>query len=33
MKNPTNRFKAALAQGKPQTGIWNSIGGNTVPEM
>ena len=33
MKNPTNRFKSALAQGKPQTGIWNSIGGNTVPEM
>ncbi|MGJ8617018.1 MAG: HpcH/HpaI aldolase family protein [Sulfitobacter sp.] len=33
MKNPTNRFKAALRQGQHQLGIWNTIGGNTVPEM
>lgn len=33
MKNPTNVFKAALKAGKHQNGIWNTIGGNTVPEM
>ena len=33
MKNPENRFKAALKAGRHQLGIWNSIGGNTVPEM
>ncbi|OYX41160.1 MAG: 4-hydroxy-2-oxo-heptane-1,7-dioate aldolase [Rhodobacterales bacterium 32-67-9] len=33
MKNPENRFKAALKAGRHQIGIWNSIGGNTVPEM
>lgn len=33
MKNPTNAFKAALKAGTPQIGIWNTIGGNTVPEM
>ncbi len=33
MKNPENRFKAALRAGRHQLGIWNSIGGNTVPEM
>ena len=33
MKNPTNHFKAALRQGHHQLGIWNTIGGNTVPEM
>jgi 4-hydroxy-2-oxoheptanedioate aldolase len=33
MKNPTNLFKAALSQGGHQLGIWNTIGGNTVPEM
>ncbi len=32
MKNPTNRFKAALREGKHQLGIWNTIGGNTVAE-
>ena len=33
MKNPTNRFKAALKAGQHQRGIWNTIGGNTVPEL
>lgn len=33
MQIPVNRFKAALAEGRPQIGIWNSIGGNTVPEL
>ncbi|WP_347312137.1 aldolase/citrate lyase family protein [Defluviimonas sp. SAOS-178_SWC] len=33
MKNPVNRFKAALKAGRHQLGIWNSIGGNTVPEL
>lgn len=33
MKNPTNRFKAALGEGRQQIGLWNTIGGNTVPEM
>jgi 4-hydroxy-2-oxoheptanedioate aldolase len=32
MKNPTNRFKAALRAGTHQLGMWNTIGGNTVPE-
>ena len=33
MKNPRNLFKAALAEGRHQIGIWNNIGGNTVPEL
>ena len=33
MKNPRNRFKAALSEGRHQIGIWNSIGGNTVPDL
>lgn len=33
MKLPPNRFKAALAAGKSQIGIWNSIGGNMVAEL
>ena len=33
MKNPTNLFKAGLAAGQRQLGIWNTIGGNTVPEL
>lgn len=33
MKNPVNTFKAALKSGRPQLGIWNTIGGNTVPEL
>lgn len=33
MKNPTNRFKAALRAGQHQLGIWNTIGGNVVPEV
>lgn len=30
---PKNRFKARLQEGQGQLGIWNTIGGNTVPEM
>lgn len=33
MKNPTNKFKARLKEGRHQLGIWNTIGGNTVPEL
>ncbi len=33
MKNPTNTFKAKLKAGQPQLGIWNTLGGNSVPEM
>lgn len=33
MKLPGNRFKAALKDGQHQLGIWNTIGGNTVPEL
>lgn len=33
MDLPVNRFKAALKAGRLQIGIWNSIGGNTVPEL
>ncbi|AXI47537.1 4-hydroxy-2-oxo-heptane-1,7-dioate aldolase [Sulfitobacter sp. SK012] len=33
MKNPTNLFKAALKERRHQLGIWNTIGGNTVPEL
>lgn len=33
MKNPHNAFKAALKAGEHQIGIWNTIGGNTVPEV
>ncbi len=33
MKNPKNQFKAALHAGQRQLGIWNTIGGNTVPEL
>ena len=33
MKNPTNLFKAHLTAGRRQLGIWNTIGGNTVPEL
>lgn len=32
MDLPRNRFKAALKAGQQQLGIWNTIGGNTVPE-
>lgn len=32
MKNPENRFRAALKAGRQQIGLWNTIGGNTVPE-
>ncbi len=32
MKHPENRFRAALRDGRQQIGLWNSIGGNTVPE-
>jgi 4-hydroxy-2-oxoheptanedioate aldolase len=30
---PQNRFKTRLLAGESQLGIWNTIGGNTVPEM
>lgn len=33
MKNPTNQFKARLKSGQHQLGLWNTIGGNTVPEL
>jgi len=33
MENPKNLFKAGLKTGQTQLGIWNTIGGNTVPEM
>ena len=33
MKNPKNLFKAGLTVGQRQLGIWNTIGGNTVPEL
>lgn len=32
MDLPKNRFKAALAEGHQQIGLWNSIGGPSVPE-
>lgn len=33
MDMPKNRFKAGLRAGRSQIGLWNTIGGNTVPEM
>ncbi|WP_424973008.1 HpcH/HpaI aldolase family protein [Dinoroseobacter sp. S76] len=33
MEMPKNHFKAALKTGAHQLGIWNTVGGNTVPEM
>jgi len=33
MKTPRNQFKRALGAGQRQLGIWNTIGGNTVPEL
>lgn len=33
MDLPQNRFKAALRAGRQQIGIWNTIGGNVVPEL
>ena len=33
MQNPINRFKAAIAAGQSQIGVWNSIGGNTACEV
>lgn len=30
---PRNLFKARLKAGESQLGLWNTIGGNTVPEM
>lgn len=32
MKNPKNLFKAALRE-RHQLGIWNTMGGNTVPDL
>lgn len=33
MKLPVNLFKAALRDRRRQLGIWNTIGGNSVPEL
>lgn len=33
MKNPKNLFKADVTAGQRQLGIWNTVGGNTVPEL
>ena len=33
MKLPPNRFKSRLSGGTCQLGIWNTLGGNTAPEM
>lgn len=33
MKNPVNQFKKRLRAGEHQLGIWNTVGGNTVPEL
>ena len=33
MRNPKNLFKEALLDRRLQLGLWNTIGGNTVPEM
>jgi 4-hydroxy-2-oxoheptanedioate aldolase len=33
MKLPRNHFKAAINGDRPQIGIWNTVGGNTIPEM
>jgi 4-hydroxy-2-oxoheptanedioate aldolase len=33
MKMPRNHFKVALNGDRPQIGVWNTVGGNTVPEM
>lgn len=33
MDMPENLFKTRLKAGQSQLGLWNSIGGNTVPEM
>ena len=33
MRNPENKFKKVLREGRHQLGIWITIGGNTVPEL
>ena len=33
MDLPENLFKTRLKEGRSQLGLWNTIGGNTVPEM
>lgn len=33
MRNPANRFKATLREGRHQVGMWNSLGGHNVAEM
>ena len=33
MDLPKNKFKKALKAGTHQIGIWNSIAGNSVPEL
>ena len=33
LRNPTNRFKAALRDGRSQIGVWASLGGPTAVEV
>lgn len=33
MQLPENRFKARLRSGACQLGLWNTVGGNTMPEI
>ena len=33
MRNPENRFKAALRSGRPQIGVWHSLGGPSAVEV
>lgn len=33
MENPRNLFKAAIRAGKPQIGIWNTVGGPVIVEQ
>jgi 4-hydroxy-2-oxoheptanedioate aldolase len=33
MELPKNRFREKLKAGEAQLGIWNALGGNTVPEL
>lgn len=33
MDLPKNKFKAAIAEGRQQIGLWSSLGGDTAPEI
>lgn len=33
MKTPENRFKRAIAAGRPQAGVWSSLASNTVADL